>query len=599
MSCSSPHACETNLSQEGCAKPGAPSLVCHWLTLALGLVLLAGCGGGSPPETAPVTLNLVMAGQTAEAPTEFHRLWAQIRHWFPVRAEAWAAGVADIALIRVEVSAPDISPPQRVEQAVSNPASGQTIAIDLDVRAGSNRTLTVSALNAAGAVIFMGTATGVNLSTGIPVTITITLASVTGVGIGFPPEVVARNPDSGATNVPTNATVTAIFNTDMDTGTITTSTFTMTDQSGFTVQGSVSYDPGTKTATFNPGGLGASTAYTVRLTTGMKDQTGVALASDVVWSFTTSTTLLPLVSGLNQLQGLGVDDSFVYFTERGPTPGTGTVKRIPKNGGTVTTLASNLDFPSAFASDSTSIYVVENGIAKTVKKISKTDGTVTTLVSTGLVNPVGGTVDANFVYFVDLGSTSGTGRIGKVPVGGGSETNVATGLNFPFGGPVVDNVFLYFSEIGIGSGKIRKVPLGGGAVTDLATGLFTPQPTVSVDSTFVYFGEAGFSIGSGMIKKVPLDPGGSVFALASGQRFNVSFPIAMRLDNSYVYFVENMPVTSGGGTVKKVSVNGGTVVTLASGLDVPNRLAFDSTHVYFSEFAAGVSGAGTIMKVPK
>lgn len=175
MSCSSSCTCETN---QGFAKPGAPSLVRHWLTLALSLVLLAGCGDGSPPGTVPVTLNLVMAGQRAEAPSRVERLWASLWQWVTGEREIWAAGVADIASIRVEVSAADISPPQSTTVAVSNPTSGQLITVELDVKAGTNRTITVSALNAAGTVIFSGTATGVNLTAGVPAAVTITLASV-------------------------------------------------------------------------------------------------------------------------------------------------------------------------------------------------------------------------------------------------------------------------------------------------------------------------------------------------------------------------------------------------------------------------------------
>jgi hypothetical protein len=53
----------------------------------------------------------------------------------------------------------------------------------------------------------------------------------------------------------------------------------------------VSYDPGSKAATFTPAGdLSYGTSYTATLTTGITDQAGNHLASDYNWSFTTAPT---------------------------------------------------------------------------------------------------------------------------------------------------------------------------------------------------------------------------------------------------------------------------------------------------------------------
>ena len=115
------------------------------------------------------------------------------------------------------------------------------------------------------------------------------------------PTVSSTSPSSGATNVAVNSTVTATFSTTMDGTTITTSTFTVTDASGPSVSGSVSYSG--STATFTPSAdLSNDTTYSATITTGAQDTNGVALASDHTWSFTT-VAATPTVSSTSPSDG--------------------------------------------------------------------------------------------------------------------------------------------------------------------------------------------------------------------------------------------------------------------------------------------------------
>ena len=101
-----------------------------------------------------------------------------------------------------------------------------------------------------------------------------------------PPTVPTVQPADGATGVATSAVVRATFSESMASGSITTSTFTVTGGPG-AVSGSVSLAG--LTATFTPSGpLAASTTYTARVTTGATDLAGNPLASDRVWTFTTA-----------------------------------------------------------------------------------------------------------------------------------------------------------------------------------------------------------------------------------------------------------------------------------------------------------------------
>lgn len=101
-----------------------------------------------------------------------------------------------------------------------------------------------------------------------------------------PPTVSSTTPANGATLVSLTSNVTAEFSEDMDSTTITSSTFTLM-QGANPVAGTVTYssNPG---ATFNPDAeLLPNTTYTATITTGAEDLAGNGLDEGYVWSFTT------------------------------------------------------------------------------------------------------------------------------------------------------------------------------------------------------------------------------------------------------------------------------------------------------------------------
>jgi Ice-binding-like/Bacterial Ig-like domain len=107
-----------------------------------------------------------------------------------------------------------------------------------------------------------------------------------------PPTVIATNPASGATGVPTNQTITATFSAVMDSASITapgTFSVAVAGVGGAAVPGTVSYAG--STATFTPtANLAATTQFTATISTAAKDLTGNALVAGAVpnpWSFTT------------------------------------------------------------------------------------------------------------------------------------------------------------------------------------------------------------------------------------------------------------------------------------------------------------------------
>ena len=107
-------------------------------------------------------------------------------------------------------------------------------------------------------------------------------------GTGSAPTVLSTVPVDGATGVATTTLITATFSTAMDPATINTTTFTVSI--GTTnVLGDVTYNPTTRVATFTPTGgvLAGSTTFIVRITTGVTDLSGNAMASGKLWTFTT------------------------------------------------------------------------------------------------------------------------------------------------------------------------------------------------------------------------------------------------------------------------------------------------------------------------
>jgi hypothetical protein len=118
----------------------------------------------------------------------------------------------------------------------------------------------------------------------------------------------SSDPINNSTGVPRNKAIAFTFNENMDPLTIDASTVTVT-QGTTAVAGEVSYSG--KTATFTPANmLAANTAYTATITTGAKTLNGIALADNIVWSFTTVNATLNLA-----VVDLGASGNYVILAK--------------------------------------------------------------------------------------------------------------------------------------------------------------------------------------------------------------------------------------------------------------------------------------------
>jgi hypothetical protein len=152
---------------------------------------------------------------------------------------------------------------------------------------------------------------GAKDTTGLPITADYKWSFTTGTSPSGP-AVVATDPLANATNVAIAKQVSAVFNKSMDPATITASTFTLKEGANL-VAGSVSYAGNTATfAPTNP--LAANTKYDATVTSGAKDTTGIALAANFPWSFTTEASPPPPLA-IN----LGLASTFGLASQAGLT----------------------------------------------------------------------------------------------------------------------------------------------------------------------------------------------------------------------------------------------------------------------------------------
>ncbi|MEO6253190.1 MAG: Ig-like domain-containing protein, partial [Ferruginibacter sp.] len=110
---------------------------------------------------------------------------------------------------------------------------------------------------------------------------------------GVCPIVLSTDPANLETGVALNKIITVTFNEEMNPATITQASIII--QAGTAaVLGTVTYNG--FTATFTPAApLAINTTYTGTVTTAVKDKNGNALQADYVWTFSTGSTLSPVV----------------------------------------------------------------------------------------------------------------------------------------------------------------------------------------------------------------------------------------------------------------------------------------------------------------
>ncbi len=157
------------------------------------------------------------------------------------------------------------------------------------------------------------------------------------------PNVIATSPSNLEAGVLANKVITVTFNEKMNPATITQASFIL--QGTSVITGTITYDGTGNTMSFTPtNSLSPNTTYTGRVTTKVKDMMGNALQKDYVWTFSTGTTVAPMVTAtdptntatsvfLNKIVVATFNmpmnpttlNSTTFLMKQGATPVTGTV----------------------------------------------------------------------------------------------------------------------------------------------------------------------------------------------------------------------------------------------------------------------------------
>ncbi len=209
---------------------------------------------------------------------------------------------------------------------------------------------------------------------------------------GVCPLVVSTDPANGATSVALNKVITVTFNEAMNPATITTSSITLTGATPVT--GVVTYNG--VTATFTPTSpLAINTTYTGRVTTAVKDVNGNALQTDYVWTFSTGSTLSPVVIATdpaNNATGVPLNKTITATFNMPMDPLTINATTFTLKQG-ATTIAGVITYSGTTASFTPVTPLTLNTV-------------YTATITTGAKNTVGTALASNYVWSFTTGSVT-------------------------------------------------------------------------------------------------------------------------------------------------------------------------------------------------
>jgi methionine-rich copper-binding protein CopC len=172
---------------------------------------------------------------------------------------------------------------------------GNTVVAGTVTYSGTTASFTPNSPLSSGGVYTATITTGAKNTTGIALAANYVWNFTTVVSqTATAPTVTSTDPANNDTGVALNKVIKATFSQVMDPASITGATFTL-KQGNTTVTGTVTYSG--STASFTPNSpLSASLEYTATITTGAKNTSGTALASNYEWTFTTGIPVAPTVT---------------------------------------------------------------------------------------------------------------------------------------------------------------------------------------------------------------------------------------------------------------------------------------------------------------
>jgi hypothetical protein len=236
------------------------------------------------------------------------------------------------------------------------------------------------------------------------------------------PVVLFTSPGTGETNVPLQQTVTATFNEKMDPASITDASFFLLD--GARVAGTVSYTG--QTASFDPtSNLTPNVTYVATVTTLAKDMMGNTLQTKYVWSFSTGSSLSPVVistdpasSGSNTVLNKRITASF----------------NMPMNPLTISTATFRLAQGTAAVSGA--ISYTDSTASFTPAAPLLPNASYTATITTGAQNPGGAALANDHVWAFTTGAVMAPTVISTDPGAGATGVALSKVVNVTFSEPM-------------------------------------------------------------------------------------------------------------------------------------------------------------------
>jgi hypothetical protein len=423
---------------------------------------------------------------------------------------------------------PDITLPTLISTDPANGATGVALnkkaaatfseAMDPLTITTSTFTLQQGATNIPGAVTYVGTtatfspASSLASSTTYTATITTGAKDLAGNALASnfvwtfttgaapdttAPTVLSVDPLNGTTGVSLSKKPSATFSEGMDPLTITTANYTVTGPGLTPVIGTVAYDAVNKIATFTPASnLASGVTFTATITTGAKDLAGNALASNLVWSFSTNAALGPAPVPLGAAAPYGILGG-AGVTNSGPTIINGSLGTSPTGtltGSPTVTGSTDLANPAAAAAKLALTAAYNDAAGRTLNAISLPGDLSGLTLAPGLyknstsVMLAAGNVtldaqgDPNATWIFQMGSTLTTIAGTQVVLAGGAKaanifwqvgSSATLGTTSIFKGNILAAISISVNTGAVVEGRLLTQT---GAVTLLSNVVTVPNP---------------------------------------------------------------------------------------------------------------------------
>ncbi len=285
--------------------------------------------------------------------------------------------------------------------------------------------------------------------------------------IGVCPEVMATSPTNGETSVALNKVITVTFNEEMNPSTINPTSFTIVNGTT-SIPGIITYSG--NTASFTPtGNLVANKTYIGKVTTAVKDLDGNAMQEDYIWTFSTGTSLQPLVISTdpdNNETGVVLNKiiTATFNTPMNPTTINGT-SFILKQG--VTSIAGVVSYSGTTASFVPSLPLTANTV-------------YTATITTGAKNVAGVALSSDYVWSFTTGTLIAPIVTSTDPLNMESGVALNKIINASFNMPM-DPLTISGTTFTV---KIGTTTVLGSVSYSGTTATFTPSSNLNTNTTY-------------------------------------------------------------------------------------------------------------------